>query len=216
MPIKNQEALRLKICGLTRGEDACLAAELGAWALGFILWPGSKRAISPKDVGAIVAELQQRVICPANIVGVFVNATQDEIAQAVIEAKLTVVQLHGDEPPSLSQSLPYRVWQAARPKVPSDVTKLADYDCEAFVIDAAVKGHYGGTGTTADWQLALAAQRLGPTILSGGLNPENLAQAASTVAAYAYDLASGVEVEPGIKSADLLRKLFKVAAATAG
>ncbi len=199
---------RVKICGLTRLEDAQLACELGAWALGFILWPGSKRAISIKNAKVIVTELKKSVARPEKIVGVFVNPSREEINAAVSEIGLTTVQLHGDESPDFAACLPHEVIKAFRIKHRADLKQMADYHCFAHLIDAAVTGEYGGTGVTVDWDLARHVQSKVPLILSGGLNHHNIAEAIRVVQPYAVDLASGVEASPGIKDPRLLKQLF--------
>jgi phosphoribosylanthranilate isomerase len=202
--------MNVKICGLTRAEDACRAHDLGAWALGFILYPPSKRYIAP----ATLSTLYQALPKGANIAGVFVNQ-MTEIQNILQQIPLTLVQLHGDETPedchALRNAFGGKIIKAFRPQSVADIDAMAGYEgcVDYFLIDAAVAGTYGGTGQTADWALALQAKKHNtPLILSGGLQPDNIAKAAEHVQPFALDLASGVEASPGIKDADKLQKLF--------
>ena len=195
---------RVKVCGITRPEDAELAVELGAWALGFILWPGSKRAADPAVAAGISAVLRRRV----ETVGVFVNATLDEVAHAVDNLALSHVQLHGDEGPSFCAEVGRRtgakVIKAIRVASAADFVDLERYHTDFHLLDTAKRGAYGGTGTTWDWALAGRRKRKVPVILSGGLTAENVAAGIAAVDPYAVDVSSGVEAAPGIKDPDKL------------
>lgn len=200
--------LRIKICGLTRAEDAARARDAGAWALGFIFYPKSKRYITP-DAAARIAPPE------APCVGVFVNQMTD-IDAALKHMPLFAVQLHGDETPDDAKALRSRfggvIIKAFRLQSAADLAQIdgwrdaADY----ILIDAAVAGQYGGTGHTADWALAAAAKNAGlPLILSGGIDAANIAAAQDAVAPFAFDLAGGVESAPGIKDAAKIKTLFE-------
>lgn len=200
--------LRLKICGLTRAEDALTAHQCGAWALGFIFYPKSKRHITPENAASIAPRGAQSV-------GVFVNQTA-EIETALRAFPLGAVQLHGDETPDDARALRHvfggKIIKALRPGHADDLRGMdawhgvADY----ILIDAAVAGHYGGTGQTADWTLARTAKEAGlPLILSGGIDAANIAAAQDAVAPFAFDLASGIEAAPGIKDAEKIKTLFE-------
>jgi phosphoribosylanthranilate isomerase len=195
---------RVKVCGITRPEDAELAVELGAWALGFILWPGSKRAADPAVAAGISAMLRRRV----ETVGVFVNATLDEVAHAVDNLALSHVQLHGDEGPSFCAEVGRRtgakVIKAIRVASAADFVDLERYHTDFHLLDTAKRGAYGGTGTTWDGTLAGRRKRKVPVILSGGLTAENVAAGIAAVDPYAVDVSSGVEAAPGIKDPDKL------------
>lgn len=197
---------RVKVCGLTRVEDAALAVSLGADALGFILWPSSPRATTPEAVRAITRELPALPVR----VGVFVNASPTEVARAVEIAGLDVAQLHGDERVEDYRDLAPRVIKsvhltsdesvAAAEALPSAVVPLVD------AVDVVRRG---GTGEKADWTLAarLAAKR--PILLAGGLTPENVAAAVRGVRPWGVDVSSGIEDRPGIKNADRMRAFFR-------
>jgi phosphoribosylanthranilate isomerase len=195
---------RVKICGITSAEDARLAAELGASAIGLVFWPGSPRCVGIERAKEIVASLPPFL----SAVGVFVNQAEEavEIARRV---GLSAVQFHGDEPPESYRTLPVRVIKAiavgdngsrdAATAVPASATVL---------LDAHDPVRRGGTGREIDWTIAAGIARRRPIILSGGLNPENVARAIETVRPYAIDVSSGVESAPGRKDAAKLRALF--------
>jgi phosphoribosylanthranilate isomerase len=202
---------RVKICGITRLEDAELAASLGAWALGFILWPGSKRAVEEAVAAGIARRVRRRV----ELVGVFVNPTLDEVAHAVDGIGLTHVQLHGDEGPSFAAEVARRtgakVIKAARVAGGADLQALERFHIDFHLLDTAVEGVRGGSGRSWDWSLAAQRRSKVPMILSGGLTPENVAEGIAAVRPYAVDVASGVEAEPGVKDPAKLEAFFTVA-----
>lgn len=197
---------RVKICGVTRLEDALQAARLGADALGFNFWPGSKRFLAPAAARAVVDQLPPFV----TPVGVFVDQTEEEIRRAAEESGVRVVQLHGDEPPELCARLPFPVVKAVRVGGILPLDALAAYPVAAFLLDAPSAG-YGGSGAAFDWSLAEGVADLAPVILAGGLEPENVAAAVRLVRPYAVDVASGVESAPGVK--DVSKMVRFIAAA---
>lgn len=191
--------VRVKICGIRRPEDARAAVRAGADALGFNFWPGSRRYLPPAEAGRIVRDLPPFVAA----VGVFVNAPREEIVEAVLASGVGVVQLHGDEGPEACLDLPVRVVKAVRVGSPADVAGLAVYrdaGVGTFLLDAPSAG-FGGSGSTFDWSLAADARRMGRVILAGGLDPENVAEAIRAARPWGVDVASGVEVAPGVKDA---------------
>jgi phosphoribosylanthranilate isomerase len=196
---------RVKVCGITRLEDAELAAELGAWAIGFVLWPHSPRAADRMAAVAIAAALRRRV----ELVGVFVNATLDEIAHAAEELHLTHLQLHGDEGPSFCAEAGRRtgakVIKAIRVASAADFQDLERYHTDLHLLDTAVRGLRGGSGRTWDWALAARRRRHVPVILSGGLGADNVAAGIAAVEPWAVDVSSGVEASPGVKDPAKLR-----------
>ena len=206
---------RVKVCGITRPEDAELAVELGAWAIGFILWPGSSRAADPAVAAGISAALRRRV----EPVGVFVNATLDEVAHAADAIGFTHVQLHGDEGPSFCAEAGRRtgakVIKAIRVADASDFIDLERYHTDFHLLDTAARGLRGGSGRTWDWGLASQRPRRAPAILSGGLTAENVAEGIAAVDPYAVDVASGVEGAPGVKDPDRLAAFMTAAAPVA-
>lgn len=201
--------MRVKICGLTRAEDAQAAHDLGAWALGFIFYPKSKRFITADAAKRIIAALPA-----ARSVGVFVNQTDEAISIAT-QAGLKGIQLHGDEAPDdfrrLRAAFTGIVIKALRPKTEADLQAIADYKdlADYILLDAAIGNEYGGTGHTGDWSLAQKAAVFGiPVIVAGGLGPDNIAEAHAQTNPYALDLSSGVEASPGIKDPAKLQALF--------
>ena len=189
----------VKVCGITRQEDAELAISLGAWAIGFILWPGSRRACDPAMAAGIARTVRRRI----ETVGVFVNASLDEIAWAVDAIGVTHVQLHGDEGPSfctaVAQRTGARVIKALRIDLGADFRDAERYHTDFHLLDAAVAGARGGTGRTWDWSLAAQRHSKVPALLSGGLTAANVAEGIAAVRPWGVDVASGVEAEPGVK-----------------
>jgi phosphoribosylanthranilate isomerase len=203
---------RVKVCGITRPEDAELAVELGAWAIGFIRWKGSARAADPAVAAGISAALRRR----AATVGVFVNASLDEIAQAADALQLSHVQLHGDEGPAFCGEVARRtgakVIKAVRIADASGFRELERFHTDYHLLDTAARGLRGGSGRTWDWGLAARRRRTVPAILSGGLTAENVAAGIAAVEPFAVDVASGVEASPGIKDPDKLAAFIGAAA----
>ena len=186
--------VRIKICGVTRAEDALEAVRLGADALGFNFWPGSKRHVTPEAARAIIARLPPFVTS----VGVFVNQGEDELRSVAAASGIQVFQLHGDETPELCARLPLPVVKAIPVDQVRTLSRLLSYEVSAFLLDTPSRG-YGGTGVPFDWSLAAGVSEVAPVILAGGLTPENVAEAVRAVRPYAVDVASGVEISPGVK-----------------
>jgi phosphoribosylanthranilate isomerase len=205
----------VKICGITRAEDADLAAELGASALGFVFWPGSARYISQESARAIVRRHAGKV----KSVGVFVDQSPEEVTHIMDTVGLDVAQLHGGESPEYCRDIVRR--SLPKPGGRRQVIKaiglqdgepavLDAFDPEMLIlIDAHDPSRYGGTGRTVDWNAArqIAASR--KTILAGGLNPENITRAVAAVRPYGVDVSSGVEAAPGVKDASRLKRFFE-------
>ena len=196
----------VKICGITEGEDALGAAELGADALGFIFAP-SPRRILPETARSIIHAIPPSV----KSVGVFVNQTADAVREHIDYCGLDLVQLHGDESPELCRELmPYTI-KALRIKNESSPPMGAAYQAKvrALLLDTYAKDKAGGTGNTFDWQLAVKMRATGiPVILSGGLGPSNIEAAINAVRPCAVDVNSGVEEYPGKKSFRLMKELM--------
>lgn len=198
-------SVRVKVCGVRRAEDAWLAAELGASAIGLIFWPGSARMVDLERARDIVAGLPPFV----TPVGVFVNQPRAEVLWIAEAVKLGAVQLHGDEPPEWYASFPHRVIKAVAVNDGFDAAAVAEVAPGATVLlDAHDPVRRGGTGRVIDWTVAAAAARRRPVILSGGLTPDNVRAAADAVRPYAVDVASGVESAPGVKDHAKLRAFF--------
>jgi phosphoribosylanthranilate isomerase len=213
----DENAPRVKICGITTLADAQLAAELGAWALGMIFYDGSPRRCSLAEAQLIAATLRRRV----ELCGVFVNAPLEQIVGDCDELGLSLVQLHGEEGPSfcaeVARRTGARVIKAVQVAGSADVQDLERYHVDFHLLDARAKavarqGMRGGTGETFDWELVRARRSKVPLILSGGLTPENVAEAISVVHPYAVDTASGTEVAPGHKDPERLRAFFAAVA----
>ena len=204
--------VEVKICGITNYQDASMAVELGAGALGFI-FAFSPRQITPQKARDII-----RTIPPfVKTVGVFVDEGPAEIKEVIHYCGLDLVQLHGDESPDLCcELMPYTI-KALRIKGEASLRKSQTYrgKVRALLLDSYSKDKAGGTGKTFDWQLALKIKKLGiPIILAGGLGPSNIDDAVRTVRPYAVDVNSGVEERPGKKShlrmKDLMKKVRRI------
>ena len=195
---------QIKICGITRIDDALCAAACGADAVGFIFHPPSPRYVTPERAKEIIAAL------PAGIatVGIFVNREAEEVAQAVEDCGLDLIQLHGDESPEYCRRFPpERVIKAVFLRTPEELRALDAYDVRAFLADFRDAGRYGGTGKRADWTLAARLGKAHPLILAGGLCIENIGEALAAVAPDAVDINSGCERAPGIKDHERLRRI---------
>jgi phosphoribosylanthranilate isomerase len=200
--------LRVKICGITRLEDAQLACDLGADAIGFIFYEKSPRAITLENAAAIAAQLPDYMAR----VGVFVNTPPAEIFRYIEAVKLQAVQLHGDYSlTAIEQFDPDQVIAVARVGETFRCQDLERFQgrVAAILLDTQKRGLYGGTGETFDWSAAIEAKAYSRVILAGGLNPDNVCQAVETVRPYAIDVSSGVEATPGKKDHQKLRQLFQ-------
>jgi phosphoribosylanthranilate isomerase len=191
---------RVKICGVTRLEDARLAAELDAWAVGTIFYEGSPRACDPATAEAIGAELKRK----AELVGVFVNASLDEVAELADRCQLTILQLHGDEGPAYCREAARRtgckVMKAVRVRDAASVRRVESFrEADLHLLDTHSDELRGGTGRTFDWDLARHHRSGVPVVLSGGIDPSNVGEAIAAVRPFAVDSASGTEAEPGVK-----------------
>ena len=200
---------RVKVCGLTRHDDAAAAAEAGAHYLGAILAPGYRRSVTPETARVIFSG------CPASRVGVFVDAGRDEVLAAAEAAGLDAVQLHGDELPELAAGLRaagLEVWKAVRPRGADEFSGAARRwggAVDALLLDGYTPDAAGGTGVRFPWaQVATRLDELAPgtrLIAAGGLRPENVAQAARLLRPDAVDVSSGVEGAPGVKDHERVR-----------
>ena len=195
----------VKICGITRAEDADLATELGASALGFVFWPGSARYISQESARAIV----RRHAGTVKSVGVFVDQSPEEVTHIMDTVGLDVAQLHGGESPEYCRLLNRAVIKAIGLQ-DGEPALLDEFDPEMLIlIDAHDPSRYGGTGRTVDWNAARQIAVSRKTILAGGLNPENITRAVAAVRPYGVDVSSGVEAAPGVKDASRLKRFFE-------
>ncbi|HXH26211.1 MAG TPA: phosphoribosylanthranilate isomerase [Vicinamibacterales bacterium] len=187
----------IKVCGITRAEDARHAVAHGATALGFVFWPSSPRYIVPEAARAIVAGLPRGVVA----VGVFVNETIDGIRRAVEASGVTAVQLHGDEPPDYARALDGMLLRAVGLEAAAAAVAIWPRRV-TLLIDAADPVRRGGTGMLVDWQKAADLARRRSFVLAGGLTPDNVADAIRLVRPAGVDVSSGVERAPGIKDAE--------------
>ncbi len=190
----------IKICGVCSQEDLKGVTELEPDAVGFILWPGSKRHVKPDTVGKWTKDAPKGI----KKVGVFVNPTPDEVKQAAEQAQLDVVQLHGEESPDFCAQLSLPIWKAIHLNRPLPAP-LSDYDVEAFLLDHHGGVQPGGTGVAVDWAAAarFVADVPKKVLLAGGLNRDNVAEALGHVRPWGVDVSSGVESDVGKK--DLMK-----------
>jgi phosphoribosylanthranilate isomerase len=203
--------MRVKFCGMTRLEDAREAARLGAWAIGLIHHADSPRNVDPAVAAAIGKELRRSV----EVVGVFVNPTLDEVAKAAEDELLTIVQLHGDEGPSFCAEVARRtgakVMRAFQVRSTADIQAAEAFRVDFHLFDAHHERLRGGSGVSFDWELLGGRRSKVPMVLSGGLRPENVSEAIEIARPFAVDVASGVEVEPGIKDHAAMAAFFEAA-----
>jgi phosphoribosylanthranilate isomerase len=192
--------MMVKICGITRQQDAEAAVTLGAAAIGFIFWPNSPRFVDPYRARTIARLLPPFIAT----VGVFVNQSRDYINGVASLVPLSVVQLHGDEMPSFAAKLSRPVLKAVTRR-----ETVAGWPTPAMLlVDVHDSEKRGGTGQTADWAMAAELARERRIVLAGGLNPENVAGAVAAVQPWGIDVSSGVERAPGIKDERKIAALF--------
>jgi phosphoribosylanthranilate isomerase len=197
---------RVKICGITRVEDALAAVRHGCDAIGLVFYGKSPRHVQPARAAEIVAALPPFV----SAVGLFVNASRDEVASVLETVRLDLLQFHGDESPETCRQfgLPYLKAVRVRPET-NLLQYAADYaDARALLLDAYTEGVHGGTGQVFDWQL-IPADLPKPVILAGGLDAANVGEAIRRVRPYAVDVSGGVEREKGIKDADRIAAFMR-------
>lgn len=191
---------RVKICGITNLEDAQIAIDSGADAIGFNFYRDSKRFVDERDAAVIIQRIQGAI----TTVGVFVNHSIAEILETQSIAKFDVIQLHGDETQrfvnELRSETNSKIIKAFRVSAEFDVESVDRYNVDAVLLDSFSTMEYGGTGNTLDWNIAAkAAARFSDVYLAGGLTPDNVALAIRKVKPSSVDVASGVESSPGKK-----------------
>ena len=192
----------IKICGITNAEDALWAAKCGAAAIGLIFAEESPRRITPLVAAEILSLVPETLLR----VGVFVNEPLEHLNDCVAKLGLHFAQLHGEESPDSCIKVKCKVIKAFRISSERDLETLRRYSVDAFLLDAFTPGKRGGSGETFEWSLAVKAKERGvPIILSGGLNPDNVAEAIEAVAPWGVDASSGVEISPGKKDHDKVR-----------
>ncbi|HON09608.1 MAG TPA: phosphoribosylanthranilate isomerase [Chitinispirillaceae bacterium] len=200
-------SLRVKICGITRYDDARIASNLGVDALGFIFYSKSPRNISPSAAREIINQLPPFI----SKVGVFVNQNIKDVISIAQVSGIDTVQLHGSETPDMCSRIPYPVIKSFSVKPDSDLTLLESYHTAGILLDTWHEQMYGGTGDTFDWEIARkACEKFDNIILAGGLNPSNLEEALRSVQPYGVDLNSGLELKPGIKNPIKMREAIRI------
>ena len=189
-------SVRVKVCGITRSEDAIAAVQCGADAIGFVFWPHSARYIDPESARRI-AEVIPPFICT---VGVYVDPDAAWVEETARAAKLNLLQFHGDESPEFCNQFLQPYIKAIRVKPDTDFLQYAQRygAAKGLLLDTYAADMPGGTGHAFDWQL-IPQQLSLPLILSGGLNPDNVARAIKQTQPWAVDVSSGVEAAKGIK-----------------
>jgi phosphoribosylanthranilate isomerase len=203
--------VRVKICGITSLDDGLRAIEAGADALGFNFYKQSPRSVPLAKAAKIIAQLPPLI----STVSVWVDPSEAQLRESLGACRWSAIQLSGDEPDELALSFPRDlVIRAARLKDAKALTTVKNKPrCAAWLVDASVKGEYGGTGKLARWDLAAKLARRSTVILAGGLTAANVAEAVKKVKPYGVDTASGVEKAPGKK--DLKKMIAFVRAAKA-
>lgn len=187
---------RVKICGITRRQDAEFAVKSGVDAIGLVFYEPSPRALTIEQAAAITAQLSPFV----SVVGLFVNATTEEVRQTLEQIPLSLLQFHGDESAEFCEQFNMPYIKAIRMQSAADLIQASkDFSAaSAFLLDSYQHGVPGGTGKTFDWSMITAVNK--PLILAGGLTTENVAEAIRQVSPYAVDVSGGVEESKGLKS----------------
>ncbi len=197
---------RVKICGLTRREDALRTADAGADALGFVFAPRSRRRADPEVVARVAEELPPFV----TLVGVFLDQPASEVSATVTACRLSVAQLHGSEDLAYVRALPLRTLKSVSLSSRADLELLARYPgVSTFLLDAAAGAERGGTGVVFDWTWAVEAKKYGRIVLAGGLHPGNVADAIRTVRPWAVDVCTGTEASPGVKDPEKVKEFIR-------
>ena len=203
---------RVKVCGVTNVDDALLATEHGAWAIGLIFHEPSPRACELPAAEDIGRRLKRAA---PEVVGVFVNRPLDEVAAIADACALSMLQLHGDEGPAYCDEAARRtgckVMKAIQVRDKSSIRALRAFHVDYHLVDAHHPDLRGGTGETFDWDL-VGKRRKVPLVLSGGLTPENVGEAIAATRPFAVDSASGTEAEPGRKDPAKLEAFFRAVA----
>ena len=206
--------VKVKICGITNAEDALFAAECGADALGFVFYKKSPRYIPKKKVKEIVKKLPPFLLK----VGLFVNASVDDVLKTADDCRFDLIQLHGDEDISYCKKILKKreIIKAFRIKDEKSIEELQRFSpfVHAFLLDAYVEGTYGGTGRSFNWNMVKKAKKFGYIVVAGGLNCDNISSVVKNIKPYGVDVSSGVEKRPGIKDKRLLAEFISKAKKT--
>ncbi len=191
---------KIKICGIKTLKDALAAINAGADYLGFNFYPKSVRFVE-KQACAEIATVLKKEYPNIKLVGVFVNSSVEDVKDILDTCSLDLAQLHGDETSEMLNQLAGKSFKAFR-GIPENINGYARSESPAFLLDASVKGIYGGSGVAADWNGAAELAKKYPLLLAGGLTPENVGEAVGRVKPWGVDVASGVESAPGEKDAE--------------
>ncbi len=200
--------MQVKICGITRTDDAVAAVEAGADAIGLIFYEGSKRFVNPEAAADIISNVSPYT----SVVGLFVNADADYVETVLNHCPLSQLQFHGDETPEFCSSFnrPYVKSVPVSSAVKMSEIVTAHRNARAYLFDTQMPGEHGGTGKTFDWRL-MPEKNIGHRVLAGGLNAENVEEAIRIATPNAVDVSSGVEVSPGKKDHDKLYRFIRAA-----
>ena len=202
----------VKICGITNLDDAQVAVEAQADALGFVFYEKSPRFLTIAAAAAIAEQMPGFVMR----VGVFVNALKETVVRATGECGLNLLQFHGSEPPEYCSQFGLMNMKAFRMRDAGTLKEMAKYQTNAWLLDAYSPEVVGGTGEKFNWDLAIEAQKFGkPIFLAGGLTPENVAEAVRKVRPFGVDVSGGVEISPGKKDHAKMLAFVKAAKAAA-
>ena len=205
--------LFVKICGITNAADARAAVEAGADAVGLIFVPNTPRYVEVAVAREIAATISERV----KKVGVFVDEPVEAINRVARQVSLDLVQLHGDLTRESARLVEAPIIKVVRVRGEIDLERLRAYNARAYLLDTYIEGAHGGTGRTFDWDLALPVVAAGlPVLLSGGLTPDNVAEAVRRVRPFGVDVSSGVEARPGRKDHDKVRAFIANAKGASG
>ena len=199
--------MKIKICGITNLKDANAAVEYGADILGFV-FAKSPRRITPKTAAAIIEGIGPCV----EFAGVFIDSPVSMVQKIILECKVNILQFHGDESSEYCDAFrqTHKVFKAFRIKDKNDLKGLRKYEVDGYLLDTFIKGKIGGTGKAFDWKLAKEAKNIvNPIVLSGGLNPKNVASAIKIVKPYMVDASSGLEKSPGKKDKRLVERFIR-------
>ncbi len=197
----------VKVCGVTSVDDAKMCVEAGADSIGLNFLAGSSRFVATDMARAIVAALPARIVT----VGVFVDASYEDVVALQASVGFRCVQLHGDEPPELLARFLPHAYKAIRVRSRASIEEAARYPGEHILLDAFVPGAAGGTGSTFDWTLAAEVAKVRHVTLAGGLTPDNVQAAVRAVSPFCVDVASGVELAPGRKDPAKVRAFVSLA-----
>lgn len=191
----------VKICGITEEQDALACVAAGADAIGLNFFPGSPRCVSAEQAKRIVAPVAGKL----HVVGVFVDASVEQVTQLRAELGLDCVQFHGNEPPEVLEAFLPHAYRALRVRDEGVLAEAARFGGDHVLLDAYVPGVLGGSGARFDWSIAAALALTRKVTLAGGLTPDNVREAVQAVRPYAVDVASGVESKPGRKDPERVR-----------